>query len=65
MLLKAWGTARVFAESCAFTKGLAFERHALAPGRKVTGSECVLLKACTFKIVQNYGFWSGQYIGKE
>jgi hypothetical protein len=32
-----------------------FEKHALASGRKTTGSECVLLKACAFQIIQNYG----------
>ncbi len=34
---------------------LGFYKHALASIRKSTGSEFVLSKACTFKIVQNYG----------
>jgi hypothetical protein len=34
---------------------LRFYKHVLAWGRKSTGSECVLLKAQAFQIVQNYG----------
>jgi hypothetical protein len=33
-------------------------KSTLALGRKSTGSEFVLLKARSFKIVQNYGLWA-------